>query len=297
MVAARLAAATDRFFTSGDVSLRYRDIGRGEAVVLLHGYARSLDGWTDIADSLARTHRVIAFDARGFGQSTKSADPEQYTASLMAEDVVRLLDHLDLSRAHLVGHSMGAVVAANVAARHPGRVATATLVAGPFFPDSAASTQFFVPWIEALERGEGLRAFIAWNYPALSDSAAQVASDARMAQNDPGSLLAVFRAFPGLTLTPSLAHSIRAPTLVVAGTEDRLADYSRQLARWWPGARLLEIAGADHGSVLTHPQLLAEIRTLVRSRRTSLGIGTDARSPGWRSCSDRKACFAIREDR
>ncbi|MBW3573719.1 MAG: alpha/beta hydrolase, partial [Actinobacteria bacterium] len=56
---------------------------------------------------------------------------ERYTAAVMAEDVVRLLDHLRLPRAHLVGHSMGAVLAANVAARHPSRVATAALVAGP----------------------------------------------------------------------------------------------------------------------------------------------------------------------
>lgn len=258
-----LAASPDRFFLSENASLRYRDLGRGEPIVLLHGYARSLEGWTGFADSLAAAHRVIALDVRGFGRSAKSADPAHYAASLLAGDVARLLDHLGLRRAHVVGHSMGAVVAAQVAARHPDRVATATLVAGPFFPDPGASTTFFAPWIEALERGEGLRSFIAWNYPALTDSAAGAASEGRMAQNDLGSLIAVFRAFPGLTLPRSLTRGVRAPTLVIVGTEDRLAGYSRQLAAEWPGARLVEVVGADHGSVLAHPRLLAEVRALA----------------------------------
>ena len=274
------STAADHFFASGDVSLRYREIGRGEPVVLLHGYGRSLEDWGGLADSLASTHRVIALDVRGFGRSTKSADPERYTAAVMAEDVVKLLDHLRLPRAHLVGHSMGAVLAANVAARHPSRVATAALVAGPFFPDSVTTERFNVPFIEALERGEGLREFIAWIYPALPDSAAQAASDARMAVNDLGSLLAVFRAFPGLTVTPPLARGVRAPTLVIVGTDDRLADYSRQLAAWWPGARLVEVAGANHGSVLAHPLLLEEIRSLMASQRISLGTETEARFAG-----------------
>jgi pimeloyl-ACP methyl ester carboxylesterase len=64
-------AAPDRFFTIGDVRLRYREIGRGEPVVLLHGATRSLEDWAGFGDSLAVDHRVIALDLRGHGQSSK----------------------------------------------------------------------------------------------------------------------------------------------------------------------------------------------------------------------------------
>ncbi|HJU64507.1 MAG TPA: alpha/beta fold hydrolase, partial [Gemmatimonadaceae bacterium] len=130
--AAAIARAPDQYATLGDVRLRYREIGRGEAVVMLHGMARSLEDWIGLGDSLARDHRVIAVDQRGFGKSSRFSDSRRFGVEL-AEDVVRLLDHLDIERAHLVGHSMGARVAAAVAARHPDRVESVTLVAGPFF--------------------------------------------------------------------------------------------------------------------------------------------------------------------
>ncbi|MGH8574654.1 MAG: alpha/beta fold hydrolase [Gammaproteobacteria bacterium] len=127
-----LATAPDRFFTEGGVRIRYRDFGRGEPVVMTHGYTDRLEMWTGLADSLASTHRVIALDARGFGLSSKPADPAAYGMP-MADDVARLLGHLRIGRAHLVGYSMGAAIAGNLVARYPSRVATASLIGGPFF--------------------------------------------------------------------------------------------------------------------------------------------------------------------
>lgn len=261
-VAASLLAAPDEVVAGGGVTLRYRAIGRGTTIVLLHGYGRRLEDWANVADSLAGSYRVVALDLRGFGASGKSADPARYGPGPFADDVVRLLDRLGVRRAHLVGHSLGAVVAAQTAVRHPARVATATLVAGPFFPDSAAAVRFFAPFLLALERGEGLRPFLAWNYPALGDSALTAANAQRMARNNLGSLVAVFRAFPALTI-PAVAGS--PPTLVIAGTADRLLDYSHALAARWPGARLVDVPGADHGSVLARPEFLAALRAELRA--------------------------------
>jgi pimeloyl-ACP methyl ester carboxylesterase len=151
-------AAPDRFFTIGDVRLRYREIGRGEPVVLLHGATRSLEDWAGFGDSLAVDHRVIALDLRGHGQSSKFTERARFGAAIV-DDVVRLIDHLHLQRAHVVGHSLGAVVAANVTARYPARVATVSLIAPPLYADSAAYMEVYGAGIADLERGAGMARF------------------------------------------------------------------------------------------------------------------------------------------
>src|ERR1041384_1947745 len=72
-VTSRLETGTDRFFTRTDARFRYRDIGHGEPVVLLHGYAQRIELMEDLADSLAGGFGVIVLDERGFGASTKFA--------------------------------------------------------------------------------------------------------------------------------------------------------------------------------------------------------------------------------
>src|SRR6185436_6076227 len=108
----------------------------------------------------------VALDARGFGRSTKFADPTRFGQN-MVDDVVRLMDHLKIQRAHLVGHSMGALIAANVAARYPARVSTAALVAGPFWGEPDITTES-KRWTTDLEAGKGLENFVAWLLPGAN---------------------------------------------------------------------------------------------------------------------------------
>jgi pimeloyl-ACP methyl ester carboxylesterase len=258
----RLAAATDQYLTVGGARLRYREVGRGEPVVLLHGYAQRLELISELADSLARDYRVIVPDQRGFGESSKFADPTRF-GRVMGDDVIALLDALRLRQAHLVGHSMGALVAANVAARFPDRVRTAALIAGPFYPDSAAFTSLSAAWVTALERGEGFRAFLMWLFPGMSDSIATGAGAQILAANDMGSLIAAMRAMGGLVVSRESAGGIRAPALVAVGTGDPLLPQSRAIAAWWPAARLLEIPGVNHFDVLLRPEVIGGIRVLI----------------------------------
>src|SRR5688572_9268520 len=90
-----VASRPDSTFFSAGVRIRYIDRGEGEPVILLHGYTADIeDQWieTGVVPELARSNRVIAFDARGHGRSDKPHDPAAYGAN-MAHDVVRLLDH------------------------------------------------------------------------------------------------------------------------------------------------------------------------------------------------------------
>src|SRR6185436_17749873 len=124
--------AQDNFFDSNGVPIRYVEQGSGEAIVLLHGGGASLDGWLNsgMLQNLAKDYRVIAFDARGHSKSGKPHDVSAYGPE-MGLDVVRLLDHLGIRRAHIVGYSMGAFITAQLLTAHPERFLTATLGGAP----------------------------------------------------------------------------------------------------------------------------------------------------------------------
>jgi pimeloyl-ACP methyl ester carboxylesterase len=259
---APLVSAPDQYFMAGDVRIRYHDVGQGDPVVLIHGFTRSLDDWKGIGDSLALDHRVIAFDVRGFGKSTRLSDPARLGGE-MAGDVVRLLDHLGIRRAHLAGHSMGAAIAAKVATRFPDRVASLSLVAGPFFEDSATTAQNMAGYAADIDQGRGMKRFLRWLFPALPDSMVHGFDAEVFASNRPATLSAAMRSFNALTVLPSSPPTIRVPTVVIVGAGDALLPQSRWVATWWPNARLVEIPEADHVSVLYHPRTLAAMRSTM----------------------------------
>jgi pimeloyl-ACP methyl ester carboxylesterase len=130
-----LSAAPERgrpamqFFLSEGLRLAYLDEGPrdGEPIVLVHGFGSNArvnwvgTGWVDLLAADGR--RVIALDNRGHGASEAPHDPALYhTGDMMAEDVRRLMDHLAIERADVMGYSMGARIAAFLSLRHPDRV-------------------------------------------------------------------------------------------------------------------------------------------------------------------------------
>jgi pimeloyl-ACP methyl ester carboxylesterase len=113
------------YFRADGLRIAYDDLGGGEPIVLLHGFTADrrlnwrLTGWYDTL--LAAGYRVIAADARGHGQSDRPADIAAYRPEGIAGDTLRLLDHLGIGRANLLGYSMGARNAAWLLSRHPQR--------------------------------------------------------------------------------------------------------------------------------------------------------------------------------
>jgi pimeloyl-ACP methyl ester carboxylesterase len=258
-----LLTAEDHYFMSGDARLRYRDLGQGDPVILLHGLTRSLADWTGVADALARDHRVIAVDVRGFGKSTRFSAPARLGPE-MAADIVRLLDHLRIDRVHLAGHSMGASIAAKVAALHPDRVRSVTLMAGPFFEDTTVFAKDEAGFAADVEQGRGMMRFLRWLFPSYPDSVIAAFNAEGLSTNDPATIGAAMRSIDALMVLPSAADRVRAPALVVVGAGDPLVPQSRWLASWWPGAQLLEIPEADHITVLYHPKVLSAMQSLMR---------------------------------
>src|SRR5262245_53921914 len=151
--------AQDKFFDSNGVKIRYTDQGKGEPVLLIHGFSANVEmqwGLPGVIKALAKDYRVIAFDNRGHGKSGKPHDPKKYGAEMVA-DAVRLLDHLKIMKAHVVGYSMGSVITARLALSHPDRVLTATLGgAGAARKDDKRMSDFAEKLADALEKGEGV---------------------------------------------------------------------------------------------------------------------------------------------
>lgn len=262
VVVEALVDAPDQYFTSDDATIRYRAIGEGAPVLLLHGYTDRVEMWAGTADSLAQDFRVIVPDIRGFGLSTKFADPARYGRK-MVEDVVRLLDHLELESAHVVGYSMGAAVTANLALDHPARVRTASFVAGPFYPDSTTAADLFQPFVVAQERGEGLGPFFRWILPTWSDSAINEVLPMLEATNDSAALIASLRALPGLMIDSARLATARTPAFAIVSVKDPLFEQSRFLARAWPGIRLVELQERDHADIFLATELISGFRELV----------------------------------
>jgi pimeloyl-ACP methyl ester carboxylesterase len=227
-------------FRSGDLLMAYLDEGSGEPIVLVHGFASNIasnwigPSWTTTLTQAGR--RVLALDNRGHGASDKVYDPELYHPSLMAEDVVALLDHLGLERADVMGYSMGARISAHLALAHPERARSLILGGlGAGLYRGVGDEGDIVEALEAesladvrTERGRMFRAF------------------ADQTGSDRAALAACMRALRARLMSPEDIAKIATPTLVAVGTRDAIAGDPRALADLMPNARVLEITGRDH---------------------------------------------------
>src|SRR6187401_1354268 len=130
IVAAQPAAPADQFFDSNGVQIRYVEQGSGSPVVMLHGYTGTADRHfiaNGVFAQIAKEHRAIAMDLRAHGKSGKPHDPKMYGEE-MAKDVVRLLDHLNIQKAHIVGYSLGAMIAGRLVTTNPDRLLSVAFI-------------------------------------------------------------------------------------------------------------------------------------------------------------------------
>ncbi len=116
-------------FTASDgVKIHYLEAGKGSPVVLIHGFSGSAEGnWfaNGVAEALSKNHRVVAIDCRGHGQSEKPHDPAKYGPQ-MAKDVLEMMDHLKIDKAHVHGYSMGGGIVTQLLVAAPQRFITAS---------------------------------------------------------------------------------------------------------------------------------------------------------------------------
>lgn len=275
------AFAEDQFFDSSGVRIRYVEQGTGEPVVLIHGNGGSSDMWTRIGalQDLARNYRVVAFDARGHGKSGKPHDPNQYGRE-MALDIVRLLDHLRISRAHIVGYSMGAGMTAQLLTTHPDRFITATLVAGgsgrgPWTAEDAKRVEQEASELEkdCISRTQMYR-LAPSEGPKPSEAEIKAASDACFANpnQDRFALAALRRASGEQALTFDQTSAVRVPTLAVVGDQDPAATGLQALKKRRADLHLVVVGGATHGGergIVRRPEFLPALRQFIAAHHST----------------------------
>lgn len=272
---AQTQAPADKWFDSNGLRLRYVEAGKGVPVVLVHGYTRSLESnWIapGVFADLSKDHRVIAYDMPGHGKSERAYEPSAYRD--MATDPIRLMDHLGIKRAHLVGYSMGGGVVAKAAVTHPERFITAILGGHSgyrewepgdekYYEDSARELETDVPF-RSLVSSPGLTG----SKPA--EEQIRVLSAALAAENDVKALAALRRGgMKGLYITRAQAASIKVPFLMIIGTLDNVTE-GKAMQAILPSARLVTIDGATHGGergAVRRPEFIAALRQFIAEHR------------------------------
>lgn len=226
-------------FTSDGVEISFSDQGTGDPILLLHGFASSAKtNWVDpgwIAYLIKEGFRVIAYDARGHGMSGKPHAPEDYAQPHMPEDARRLLDHLAIPRAHVMGYSMGARMTAFLTLRHPDRVRSAIFGGlGINMVRGLGGTQEIASGLEAATSAK-ITDPVARTFRAFAE---QTGGDLK-------ALAACMRSARA-SLTAEMVGQIRCPVLVVVGTTDSIGGSAQELADLIPGAKAVAIERRDH---------------------------------------------------
>jgi pimeloyl-ACP methyl ester carboxylesterase len=258
----------DKYFTSDGARLRYRDEGRGPAVLLVHGWTLDLEMWGPQVVGLCDAFRVVRFDRRGFGLSSG-----QPSVALDVTDIRSLCEHLGIGRVALVGMSQGARAVTGFALAAPQRISCLILDGPPDYGREPSHADDDVPLshFRALVRTQGLGAFRReWaQHPLLT----LITRDPRMREI----LSAMIKRYPGNDLVegagardvPGVAPMIGdfdVPVLVITGDHDlpsrTLA--ANNLAKQSPGAERATIPAAGHLSNLDNPEAYnAVVRTFL----------------------------------
>jgi pimeloyl-ACP methyl ester carboxylesterase len=250
------AHSADRYFTNDGVRLRYRDEGRGPAVVLVHGWTLDLDMWEPQLAALRGTFRVVRLDRRGFGLSSGRPSLDGDVADLDA-----LCRHLELGRVALVGMSQGARAVLAFAAAAPARVACLVLD-GPPDIDAGAAVEADVPVARyrAMLRSQGIDAVRReWAMHPLIQLRTGDAGKRRLLNSMlgryPGADLLDAPVSVGAAPGPIRPESVANPVLVVTGEHDLAGRVkaAETLARRLPHAERAVIPEAGHLPNLDNP--------------------------------------------
>lgn len=252
------ALAMEDSFDSAGVPIYYEDMGGdGEPVVLVHSFTSDSEMWTKAGFEPSDDFRFIALDVRGHGQSGKPADPDAYGAE-MAEDVVRLMDHLGLEDAHLAGYSMGAEIALKVATEHPDRVRSVVAGGSGWSPIEAFDVYAYAA--DSLETapsyGEMVRSMMPPEVPAeqiafFLDSMAAHGID--LENEDTAPLASVARSMAEIIpLAEEDVAAIDLPVLGIAAETDSELGWIERMDGVVPEFTMVRLEGATGDPDLDH---------------------------------------------
>jgi len=257
------------------IELYYEEHGSGDPLLLIMGLAADSMAWLFQIPDFSKHYRTIVFDNRGVGRSSKPAGP--YSIHQMADDAAGLLDVIGISRAHVVGVSMGGMIAQELALRHPQRVRGLVLACTYPEPDADIERQreFSVGQLggNVTTGGEIQIDLKALDPMAFFQQLLPLAFNQEFIEKELPKIMPLFAGALqyGFSMEAILGqvaavmshkatdrlHQIKSPTLVITGDADRLVPpaNSEILAKYIPGARLVKVPGGSHGFNFETPDI------------------------------------------
>lgn len=248
-------------YVPGSPRIAFVDQGDGEGVIFLHGIGGNHQNWADQLADFSRSHRAIAWDARGYRNSEDYEGPCRFED--FSSDLCRMMDHLALGKAHLVGLSMGGRILMDFAYRYPERVQSLVLAASfPSFGEALSAQQqddYMRLRRQPLEEGKTFSELAPSLVSALLGPHANQTVRARMIDSieslRPHSYLKTLQATLSFDRRRELTL-IKAPTLLMYGEFDRLVtpEQGRAVHAAMPHAQYLTVSGVGHLINLEAPE-------------------------------------------
>jgi len=240
-----------------NIDLYYETTGQGDPLLFIHGLGSSTRDWEYQTDFFARHYQVILFDVRGHGQSDKPAGP--YNMSLFASDTAELIKALDIAPSHVVGISMGGMIALQLAVDHPELLrslvvvnATSEVIARTTKERLAfLQRDLIVRLLGMRKMGEVLGKRL---FPEPDQEEIRHTFTERWAENDPRAYRSSMGAIVGWSVTERL-NEITCPTLIISAEYDYMPlEEKKMLVDGIKGAELVVIKNSHHGTPVDQPE-------------------------------------------
>ena len=261
-------AVQDGYFDSNGVKIHYTVQGSGEPVLLIHGFTANIPiQWDNpgVTAALAAHYKVIALDNRGHGKSGKPHDAKQYGKE-MVEDSMRLLDHLKIKKAHIVGYSMGAMLAGDILAMHPDRCLTVVL-GGAGVIRKSTNIDFFDTLATSLEKDKSIGPLIEFLTPPgqAKPTPDQIKGINFLLStlNDVQALAASVRSWKDLSVSDEALKANKLPVLGLVGDRDPLKSSLDDLKGVLTGLEIEIVPEGDHMNTFAKPQFAEAIKQFL----------------------------------
>lgn len=256
------------YFDADGVRIHYTVEGQGEPVILVHGFAANADAnWRvpGITEALAKDFKVICLDNRGHGLSDKPHDTAMYGTEF-CKDIVRLMDHLKIEKAHVVGYSMGSFITLKFVTMFPERLLSAAPCGAGWerendpdnhtieIAESLERNNDFTPLFRAISppgKLPGRRGLLSINY-VLNLT------------NDAKALACVMRSLNNLIVTEQELRACTVPTISIVGTNDPLRNGVDRMKDVMGNHETVYIDGTDHITTIRDPKFVGTLRQFLK---------------------------------